>query len=248
MTMAISKAVEEGSAGGHLRLDRQHLGLGRGLCRPRRHDLRRTRPRRQDRPRQAGPGPRPRRPAAAGAGQLRRLPRPVPRPVGELPRHPGQLRQPVPHRGPEDRRLRDRRRPRRRPRRPLPAGRQRRQHHGVLEGLHRVPASGPRMLGFQAAGAAPIVTGKRVEKPSTIATAIRIGNPASWNEALHARDESGGDIQAVTDRQILEAYRLLAAEGGGLRRAGLRRVRRRPAAGPGVRRARRARASGSCAP
>ena len=68
----------------------------------------------------------------------------------------------------------------------------------------------PRMLGFQAAGAAPIVTGKRVEKPSTIATAIRIGNPASWNEALAARDESGGDIQAVTDRQILSAYKLLA--------------------------------------
>ncbi len=68
----------------------------------------------------------------------------------------------------------------------------------------------PRMLGFQAAGAAPIVTGQRVDKPSTIATAIRIGNPASWNEALAARDESGGDIQAVTDRQILSAYKLLA--------------------------------------
>jgi threonine synthase len=68
----------------------------------------------------------------------------------------------------------------------------------------------PRMLGFQAAGAAPIVTGVRVEKPSTIATAIRIGNPASWQQALEARDESGGDIQAVTDRQILSAYKLLA--------------------------------------
>jgi threonine synthase len=68
----------------------------------------------------------------------------------------------------------------------------------------------PRMLGFQAAGAAPIVTGAVVKSPSTIATAIRIGNPASWNEALAARDESGGDIQAVTDRQILSAYRLLA--------------------------------------
>ena len=71
-------------------------------------------------------------------------------------------------------------------------------------------AVAPRMLGFQAAGAAPIVTGVRVEKPSTIATAIRIGNPASWQQALAARDESGGDIQAVTDRQILAAYRLLA--------------------------------------
>jgi threonine synthase len=70
--------------------------------------------------------------------------------------------------------------------------------------------SRPRMLGFQAAGAAPIVNGAPVKSPSTIATAIRIGNPASWNEALAARDESGGDIQAVTDRQILSAYKLLA--------------------------------------
>ncbi|MGY1650089.1 threonine synthase [Geodermatophilus sp. SYSU D01119] len=68
----------------------------------------------------------------------------------------------------------------------------------------------PRMWGFQAAGAAPIVTGKVVEQPSTIATAIRIGNPASWTKALAARDESGGRIDAVTDREILNAYRLLA--------------------------------------
>ena len=68
----------------------------------------------------------------------------------------------------------------------------------------------PRMWGFQAAGAAPIVTGKVVEQPSTIATAIRIGNPASWTKAVAARDESGGRIDAVTDRAILAAYRLLA--------------------------------------
>ncbi len=68
----------------------------------------------------------------------------------------------------------------------------------------------PRMWGFQAAGAAPIVTGQVVENPSTIATAIRIGNPASWTKALAARDESGGRIDAVTDREILAAYRLVA--------------------------------------
>jgi threonine synthase len=68
----------------------------------------------------------------------------------------------------------------------------------------------PRMWGFQAAGAAPIVTGHVVEEPSTIATAIRIGNPASWTKALAARDESGGRIDAVTDRAILASYRLLA--------------------------------------
>ncbi|MGK5114350.1 MULTISPECIES: threonine synthase [unclassified Geodermatophilus] len=68
----------------------------------------------------------------------------------------------------------------------------------------------PRMWGFQAAGAAPIVSGQVVEHPQTIATAIRIGNPASWTKALAARDESGGLIDAVTDRAILAAYRLLA--------------------------------------
>jgi threonine synthase len=72
----------------------------------------------------------------------------------------------------------------------------------------------PKMYGFQAAGSAPIVRGEAVRQPSTIATAIRIGNPASWTKALAARDESGGRIDAVTDRQILAAYRLLAREVG----------------------------------
>jgi threonine synthase len=72
----------------------------------------------------------------------------------------------------------------------------------------------PRMRGFQAAGAAPIVRGTPVASPVTIATAIRIGNPASWSSALAARDASGGAIEAVTDKAILEAYRLLAREEG----------------------------------
>ncbi|WP_433141014.1 threonine synthase [Actinomadura nitritigenes] len=72
----------------------------------------------------------------------------------------------------------------------------------------------PRMLGFQASGAAPFVKGEPVLKPQTIATAIRIGNPASWHLAIAARDESGGAIDSVTDRQILAAYRLLAREEG----------------------------------
>jgi threonine synthase len=71
----------------------------------------------------------------------------------------------------------------------------------------------PRMCGFQAAGAAPIVTGKPVDHPTTIATAIRIGNPASWDRAVAAADESGGLISAVTDRDILRAYGRLAREG-----------------------------------
>ena len=72
----------------------------------------------------------------------------------------------------------------------------------------------PVMMGWQAAGSAPIVLGHPVEKPETIATAIRIGNPASWKKAEAARDESGGEIGAVTDDEILAAYRLLAAEEG----------------------------------
>ena len=73
-----------------------------------------------------------------------------------------------------------------------------------------VVAATPRMFGFQAAGAAPIVSGVPVAAPMTIATAIRIGNPASWQFAERARDESGGLIDAVTDKQILEAYRVVA--------------------------------------
>jgi threonine synthase len=69
----------------------------------------------------------------------------------------------------------------------------------------------PKMVGFQAAGAAPLVLGHPVENPETIATAIRIGNPASWYGATAAAAESGGGIHAVTDEQILEAYRFLAA-------------------------------------
>ena len=72
----------------------------------------------------------------------------------------------------------------------------------------------PQMWGFQAAGAAPIVLGKKVDNPDTIATAIRIGNPASWKQAENARDKSGGLIDSVTDEEILSAYRLVAAKEG----------------------------------
>jgi len=77
----------------------------------------------------------------------------------------------------------------------------------------RVISNLPVMRGWQAAGAAPIVEGRPIEKPETIATAIRIGNPASWRQAEEARDQSGGSIRKVTDREILAAYRLLAAQG-----------------------------------
>jgi len=72
----------------------------------------------------------------------------------------------------------------------------------------------PKMLGFQAEGAAPIVKRKIIENPTTIATAIKIGNPASWKNAENARDESGGIIEAVTDDEIMNAYKLLASKEG----------------------------------
>ncbi len=96
----------------------------------------------------------------------------------------------------------------------------------------------PRMLGFQAAGAAPIVAGRPVVDPVTIATAIRIGNPASWHLAEEARAESGGLIGSVTDEQILAAYRLLAQREG---------VFGEPASAAGVAGLLQARAEGSVA-
>jgi len=86
---------------------------------------------------------------------------------------------------------------------------------GFVE-YHQRGAAGkrPRMMGFQAEGAAPIVLGRPVAEPKTVATAIRIGNPASWKGAEAARDASGGVIEAVSDDEILTAYRLLAQEEG----------------------------------
>lgn len=80
---------------------------------------------------------------------------------------------------------------------------------GFVEVGHR-----PAMFGFQAAGAAPLVGGAPVANPQTIATAIRIGNPARWEEAMNAMTSSGGAVRAVTDEQILDAYRFLAAREG----------------------------------
>jgi threonine synthase len=86
-------------------------------------------------------------------------------------------------------------------------------------GFQQYQASGrashtPRMLGFEAAGAAPIVRNAVVANPETVATAIRIGNPASWELAVEARDESGGTIDSVTDDEILDAYQTLARREG----------------------------------
>ncbi len=86
---------------------------------------------------------------------------------------------------------------------------------GFVEYYQReIAGQKPRVWGFQAAGAAPLVLGRPVEEPQTVASAIRIGNPASWQSAIAARDESGGSITSVTDGEILDAYRRLAQEEG----------------------------------
>lgn len=85
---------------------------------------------------------------------------------------------------------------------------------GVSGPLAPVATRTPQMWGYQAAGAAPIVLGHPVDHPETVATAIRIGNPASWRQAEAARDESGGRIESVTDEQILAAHRLLSSTEG----------------------------------
>ena len=220
MTMAISKAAEDGAQAvicastGNTSASAAAYAVRAGmLCAV-------LVPVGKDRAGQALAGPRPRRQAPPGRGQLRRLPHPGARPVRALPRRPGQQRQPLPHRGPEDGGLRDRRRPRRCPGHPRPPGRQRRQHHGLLEGLRRVRR---RRSGQQASarcGASrrpeprPSSTVRRW--PSRRRSPRRSGSatrhPGSF--AVAARDESGGRIDAVTDRDILKAYRLLAAQEG----------------------------------
>lgn len=89
-----------------------------------------------------------------------------------------------------------------------------REYHVASHGKGQRPMGLPKMLGFQAAGAAPMVHGHPIENPETIATAIRIGNPARWKEAEAAAKDSEGRIDMVTDDEILEAYRLLAAREG----------------------------------
>jgi threonine synthase len=85
---------------------------------------------------------------------------------------------------------------------------------GYVERVRREGDRRPRMLGFQASGAAPIVRGHRVDDPQTLATAIKIGNPASWEGANKARDESGGLIEMVSDQEIVAAYKMLAETEG----------------------------------
>ena len=175
---------------------------------------RRDRPGGQDRDRQARPGADARRPRDRAARQLRPGARDRPRARRAPPGRARQLGQPVPDRGPEDRRVRGLRRARRATRRARDPGRQRRQHHRLVAGLPGVRgAPGPvRVPGRGRGAAGPRQSGARSRE--TVASAIRIGNPARWEEAMDAVTASRGRIAAVSDEQILDAYHLLASREG----------------------------------
>ena len=187
----------------------------------------------QDRAGQDGPDADPRGARDRARRQLRPGARARARAHRDAPDRARQLRQRVPHRRPEDRRVRDRRRPRGRARALcIPVG-----NAGNItaywRGFRELGAA-PRLFGFQAEGAAPLVLGHTVEHPETIASAIRIGNPVRWEDAMAAVAESRGAIRAVSDEEILAAYRLLASREGmfcepasAASVAGLLQVRRR---------------------
>ena len=234
MTMAISKAAEAGAKAAICASTGNTSAGGGGLRRPRGDALRRPAdPGGLRRAGEARPGPGPRRADPPGRRQLRRLPRAGAQGDRRLPGRARQLVNPYRMDGQKT------------------AAFEIVDALGQAPDLHCLPvgnagnitaywwgykdyradgvvADAPRMWGFQAAGAAPLVSGEPVPHPETIATAIRIGNPASWHQAIEARDESGGIIDAVTDDEILAAYHPVAARGAVLR-ARQRRQRRRPA-------------------
>ena len=256
MTVAVSRAEGAGGGGGDLRLDRQHGGQRRRLRGAGRAARGGDRPRGQDRDRQARPGADARRPGdrAAGATSTTRCGSSASWPtstrsssstrstryriegqktaafevVEELGEAPGALAIPVGN-----------------------AGNVTAYWRGFQE-----RGAAPVLYGFQAEGAAPLVRGAPVAEPETVASAIRIGNPARWEEAMDAFTASRGRVAAVSDEQILDAYRWLAASEGvfcepasaasvaGLLAHGLPVVEARPPPGVGRLRAHRPRPQG----
>ena len=214
MTVAVSRAKGAGRRGGDLRLDRQH-GRQRRRLRGAGRDARRgDRPRGQDRDRQARPGADARRAGDRAAGQLRRRARDRPRARAASTRSSWSTRS-----------TRTGSRARRRPpsrSATSSASRPTRSRSRSATPATSPPGGGasseyeaaPVLYGFQAEGAAPLVLGQPVAEPETVASAIRIGNPARWEEAMDAVTASRGRIAAVSDEQILDAYRLLASREG----------------------------------
>ena len=219
MTVAISKAVEEGSQGRHLRLDRQHLGGGGGLCGAGGHPCIVLLPAGKIAMGKLAQAFMYGAKVVAIDGNFDDALRLV-REIGETePIVHRQLDQSPPDRGTKDRLLRDHRGAGRRARPAHPARRQRREHHRVLEGLPGISREGPgvepaAMLGFQAAGAAPIYHDKIVRIPRRSRAPSASAIPASWQLAAAAIRESRGAIDIVTDLEILDAQRFLAAREG----------------------------------
>ena len=200
--------------GGDLRLDRQHRRQRRRLRGPGRAARRGDRARGQDRDRQARPGADARRARGRPAGELRRRPADRPRAGRASTRSSWSTRS-----------TRTGSRARRRP--PSRSSRSSARRPGRWRSRSATPATSPPtgaasrrsaaapvLYGFQAEGAAPLVHGAPVENPETVASAIRIGNPARWEEAMDAFTASRGRVAAVSDEQILDAYRWLAATEG----------------------------------
>ena len=140
-----------------------------------------------------------------------------------------QLRQRVPDRGAEDGRVRGRRGARFRARRALHPGRQRRQHHRLLARLSRARAGAVGCSASRPPARRRWCSAHPVEHPETVASAIRIGNPARWEDAMNAMTASGGAVRAVTDEQILSALRAAGLDRGRVLRAGVGRIGRRDA-------------------
>ena len=207
MTVAVSRAKGERRRGGDLRLDREHGGQRRRLRGAGRTARRGDRPRGEDRDRQAGPGADARGPGDRPAGQLRRGAADRPRARRAATRSSSSTRStPTGSRARRRPRSRSSRssasRPTRwRSRSATPAT----SPLGGADSASR--ARRPVLYGFQAEGAAPLVSRRPVENPETVASAIRIGNPARWEEAMAAFTGSRGRVAAVSDEQILDAYR-----------------------------------------
>ncbi len=233
-----------GGGGGRLRVHGQHLGVDGGLRGAGPGEAAGAGAAGQDRGGQAGPGDRARRPGDHGPGQLRRLPAHVAGAGRALPGRPGELGEPDAHRGSEDGVLRDRGLPRRRTRRARAPGRQRGQHLGVLEGLpssRRRPASStrrPRMLGWQAAGAAPLVGGE----PVAVARDGRLRDPDRQPRLVGARGRCPRPSRPATSARSTDDEILARPAGCWPRRTASSSSRRRPPAWPGCcRRSRAAR-------
>ena len=240
MVLAVAKAAEAGATADRLRLDRQHLGIRRGVWRGGRDGGDRRPAQGPDRGRQAAPGAHRRGAGRRHRWQLRpgARDRAGPRRTGRPPGDPGQLGQPVPPRGPEDRGFRDLRRPRSRSRRARHPGRQRGQHQRLLGRFPRLRERRAHRRARRGCGAsrppAPRRSCSAIGSTSRTRSPRRSGSatPASWDKAVAARDDSGGRIIGRDRRPDPRRLPCARPARGRVLRARVRRQRRRAHARP----------------